>query len=219
MSSQKSLDTTLLRKMQRKYGLKPYEKRQVKSIVKKEILKEAEIKHHDTNLAINVSNSTFATDCTDMVQDNTDTSRNGDKVKLQSIYLTAVLGGAATAIINRIMLVQWHDNSADNSINQGDIFQFFTTSFDSNTVNSPLNIDQAAKFTVLMDRRYPIQPAYAGASNEHVLRVYLKKGFRKTIRFNEAVTSGQNKIYLLVFSDSTTAGALNGYVRVRYSDL
>lgn len=191
----------------------------VRKIVRDEIKKLAETKHHDTNLAINVANSTFAYDCTDMVQDNTDTSRNGDKVMLQSIYLTAVLGGATTGIINRIMLVQWHDNSADNSINQGDIFQFFTTSFDANTVNSPLNIDQSPKYTILMDRRYPIQPAYAGASNEHVLRVYLKKGFRKKINFNEAVTSGQNKIYLCVFSDSATAGALNGYVRVRYTDL
>lgn len=206
---------------QRRYykrgGLNNVEKRQVKSLALKAVTPLMEKKHHDTSLVINITSSTFATDLTDMVQDNTDTSRNGDRVSLQSIYMSFEVAYSIPAAV-RLVLVQWHDNSSDNSINTGDIFQFGATPATTNTIQSPLNIDQTKKFTILWDKIMQVNPNISAVSKAHQIRLFKNKRFQKKLQFNEAVTAGANKLYLLAFSDSATAGALNGYARVRYYD-
>lgn len=208
--------------MPRKYynrGLNRIEKKQVKKLAVAAVKPMIELKHHDTSLVINVSNATFQTDLVNPTQAITDTGRIGDRITLKSISLSMRIGYTVPAVV-RIMLVQWHDNSADLTINATDLFQFPLSGsvFDANTINNIYNIDQTPKFTVLYDRKHSFNPNVAATSYVKTKNLFIKKRFRKNIQFNETVTSGVNKIYLLAFSDSATAGTLNGFSRVRYYD-
>lgn len=202
-----------------KKGLNRTEKKQVKKLAIAAIKPMMELKHHDTALAINVANGTFATDLLNPTQAITDTGRIGDRVTLQSCSLSIRIGYTVPAVV-RLMVVQWHDNSADNNINATDIFQFTLVGgvFDANTINNLYNIDQTKKFTILYDRKHSINPNVGATAKVKTVNLYFKKRFRKQVQFNEAATSGVNKMYLLAFSDTATAGAVNGYARCRYYD-
>lgn len=201
-----------------KRGLNNTEKRQVKKLAVAAVKPMLECKHHDTIHTINVTNATFANDICDPVQAITDTGRIGDRITLKSVQISLRLAYTIPAMM-RVMLVQWHDNTADNVINATDLFQFFGgATFDANTIMSPLNIDQSPKFTVLYDKKIAFNPAYSTSNTIKPKNVYINKRFRKNVQFNEAALSGSNKLYLCVFSDSATAGACNGYSRIRFYD-
>lgn len=202
-----------------KRGLNRTEKKQVKKLAVAAVKPMMELKHHDTAVVVNVTNATFGSDLINPTQAITDTGRIGDRIHLQSVSFSLRMS-YATAAVMRIMLVQWHDNTADNGINATDLFQFALSGgvFDANTINNIYNIDQTKKFTVLYDRKFSFNPQLSAVSLVKTKNIYIKKRFRKEVQFNEAVTSGTNKIYLLHFSDTATAGGLNGYCRVRYYD-
>lgn len=197
---------------------KPFTKAQYDAI-KKITQQDLEKKHHDTQIAINISNATFATDILDPPQNTTDTGRIGDQIRIESVSCSLRLAHTINATM-RVMVVQWHDNTADNNINATDMFQFALTGavFDANTINNIYNIDQTPKFTVLYDKKHTFNPNYSAGLISKTLNLYFDKGFRKQVKFNEAVLSGVNKMFLLLFSDIATVGAVNGYCRVRYYD-
>lgn len=198
-------------------GLNRTEKKQVKKLALAAVKPLMEKKHHDTVHTINVTSSTFAYDLCDPVQGITDTSRIGDRINLQSVQLSLRLAYTIPALM-RVMVVQWHDNSNDLAINTVDLFQFGASPATSNSIMSPLNIDQSDKFTILYDRKISFNPQFSTSNTIKTKNIYLNKRFRRNVDFNEASTSGVNKVYLIIFSDSVTAGACNGYARVRYYD-
>lgn len=199
------------RKKYKGKGLNRKEKAQVVKLVKKTVLPMVEKKHHDTQHTINIGAAVQTADLINLVQDDTDTSRNGDQVTLESIFLRYRLSNTTNSVV-RIMLVQWKSNTLDDPINWADLVQFSTST--TTDMASPLNIDQSKKFIMLYDKIH-----YLSSQNPiSAAQVYLKKGFTKNISYNEAITSGFNHIYLVVNSDNATTTGFNGVSRVRYYD-
>jgi hypothetical protein len=136
-----------------------------------------------------------------------DTQRDGVKIIPKSLEINWHSDSGDSFNICRCLLIQWH---VDSAISQPILSQIFDTTTSAYLPQNPLNAEKVnqKKFTVLYDRIYKV---IQGTNTDPMLgsiKVYntAKKKRMRDIYFNDgAVTTGRNKLYLIVLSDSTAA--------------
>lgn len=149
----------------------------------------------------------------DIPEGDGDQEREGHEVKLDSIYINYLMHASGNtdggSYVVRFMLIQWHN---DDTPNISEILMPPGTSSNTLETLAPLNILKDKQFTVLHTHMYTMNNATSTELNCE--KIYLTKGFRKSIEFVPGSQSAYNKIYLLVFSN---AGNLSNDVNCAYS--
>lgn len=104
----------------------------------------------------------------------------------------------------RLVLFQWH---MDDTPVGTDVLPIDGAAFSGYDMLSDYNFDGRRKFTVLWDSKTKLLGTTSADHNIPTTRVHtvrVKRKMRK-IQFDGAATTGRNKLYLLAFSNRTTA--------------
>lgn len=189
-----------------------------KSFVRKQIHKDDETKYFETStVAQAIDFNGVTTDLTNIPQGQTDGTRIGDKIRLRGIRLQFILNIADTTQNVRIMIVQYKGNTqiAATSISQ----VLVPTTL--GTVNAPIANrvwDMTNQFSILYDKLYTL--TNVSTPIIHVRKKVGIKYAKREINFYQALTTGSNKIYLMMVSDSGAAPhpTIQYQMRVMYDD-
>lgn len=189
----------------------------VKNIVQAQLAPVIEKKHKDTSISVsNASTFNQYLNLTAITQGDSDTTRDGDRVTIDSIQLRFKLQCIDSTNVQRLVLVQWHEDTVLANAALSTILQY--SSSIPNDIYSPYQIDKNSKFKVLWDRTFT--QVLTQESDQISVNVFINKGFKKEIQFTNAASSGVGHIFLLYVSDSTVTAhpTIQGWARVRYYD-
>lgn len=204
-------------------GLTPKQKMQVTQLVTKTV--KPEMKHHDTSPVATLMSyaAPYLVDICQMIQDNTDTTRNGDLVLLQKIYCkfrflypVQPAATADAAAVGRVIIFQWREDNASAVPVVTDILQNNASPDD---IIRPYTLDKNSKYRVLKDvtfaltRQDPIQ----------LIDIYIDTKFSKNLQYTNSTQTGVNHIYVMVLCDDNVGFGteLPEFVmraRIRYTD-
>lgn len=188
-----------MRKVYRKKRTRRYRKKTggVRRLANKVQKYLGELKYGDSSAYYTVSYNGACYSLSDIAQGGaTDTSRSGDQLTLQSLKFNYSLVLGDSFNLFRVIIFQWYplDTVAPSP---GDLLQAV------GTVDSPLS-------TYEHDRRFQKHVLYDKLHNLHtyqpqiVKKVKITKFKKNRIQYAGGTTTGQNKIYVLVISDSST---------------
>lgn len=167
-----------------------------KDFVKKYLKKNQELKFIHTDHGVtSVDWSGTLYDLCSIAQGDTDGTRDGDTIMPTSLYLRGsfVLGDNTNTM--RFIIFRWLDSTtpAASDIFQGGLGSLFAP-------YSPMNVDGRAKFNVLYDQFIKL----GSGDNIQLLDQTLSLA-AKPIQYAAGTTTGTNKIYAVVVSDSGAA--------------
>ena len=192
---------------------------EVKRMVKRAINYGKEKKHYDLNFedidVIDTGNTALLTGVTN---EDSDTTRIGDRITMQSLEYKFRVVPQATASKMRLVLLQWKQDSS-NAPTLSTLFEqggTYTLGFD-NWDEMKSNAHQ-----ILFDRTYNLAGSASNGARYITGRVKLfgKKIPKKQIQFDNSASSGWDHIYAIVFSDKATSGGplLDYSSRLIYTD-
>lgn len=188
----------------KKYG--PSRKDMKRSYVTKEqvarmMQMKTELKHLDTNVAATaISTSGIIYALSDIPQGITDVTRIGDSALPKQLQLRWNIVGADTpSNILRCVVFRWKMNTAADVPTINEIFD---SAFSGNYVLAPLTFHDRARYELLMDKVWVSNPNAASTTNTKTGSKSMKMA-KKAIEFQAGIVDGQNKIYLLIVSDSS----------------
>lgn len=201
------------RKMKGK-GLTKKQKQEVKALVRDDL--KPEYKHKQNHLTnVNVAFNTGAgsllriSNIDQTTTQATDTSRIGDSVNLQSIFVRfsidinpAGLPAPDSWDIVRVLIFQWRPDAAVHVPTLGYILQQPAIPQPTSSIFDPYNSDHNTEFNVLFDKFYTID-SRGGDPLVEMETVYINKGFNRHIPFNEQSNNGRNQIYIAFISTSS----------------
>lgn len=192
-----------------------------KSYVQKIVRKEQETKYHDLSLAsqpyLVAMASTTIVDLCAISQGTQDIQRIGDKIRLRSLDMRVQILCADSTNVVRFIIFQWHPNTTITATDpQGSqiIADTATYPFLSNYVH-----DYQNQFIVVYDKVWGSELTSDSANRVMHIRPSLKY-VRKQVNYTGATTSGSDKLYLLMVSDSGSAThpSVKVQARIRYDD-
>ena len=186
--------------------------KQIKKKIDRALNSRAENKIHIVDVSGSISTTVAFNQVSLVTQGQTDIQRIGDELYVKSLHWNwAFVGNDATNRM-RLLVFQWHGDSAINQPLAGDIFQSNTTT----GYFGQLRKDQKQMFTVLYDN---FISTHTYSMIRHA-QVNMYKGFRKKIMYQAAGTAGTNHIYTCLVSDSAGTGhpAIDSQFCVRYYD-
>lgn len=180
--------------------------------VKRLIGNGQEGKFKDTSGSLAVDTATAPIDLTDITVGTSDVgTRVGDKLKYRNIDLRYSIAVGDTTNMVRVVIVQWKQVSTPT------LAQIFQSSGAAISPHSPFYHDNAPQIRVVYDRLHAISAYGPGLIS---LKKLIYKIPIKNLQFNSGGTSGSNKLYLCLMSDSATAShpQMDYYARVNYTD-
>lgn len=175
-------------------ALTPAQKREVKKLVSH----VPELKWADLGLnAITVSNAPLVNALSLIPQGQSSSQRIGDSVHIDHLSIRyRVRYGDSNQYI-RVIIFQWHPSSTPTA---ADILANGVSGGIDNTSFYQQNTKQL--YSIIHDAEYDI--LQAGDSFAHSYHADLRRGFQKTmVASNTAGTTSTNKIYSLLWSDSS----------------
>lgn len=191
----------------------------------------AEHKYHDKADLLTPNYSGIITDISAIAQGQTDTTRVGDKVILLSLQFKGVVTVPNPDIgteIQQIIRVIYFIYKDDTTPVVGTIME---STGDPNAINSPFIHDRQVKRKVLYDKCFTVKSlgtiagGYTALSKPIAVSAYIPltklKNKLNTIHYEGGGTTGVNKIWMLVISDSalsTGACSWRVYNRLNYID-
>lgn len=150
-----------------------------------------------------------------ILQGDTSSSREGNSVKLSSIYVTGSIGlGTGATSSQRVRLILFRDND-----NQGAL-PTVTSVLLSALISSPMALTNPGRFSVLMDKTYMVYTANSGPSSLSVKK-YIKNKYHIKYGGNAGTIADARtgNLFLLAISDTTANDPFLVYdVRLRYID-
>lgn len=187
------------------------QKRQVKTIISRKMEKK-----EFPFFVVNGSASSTGTivDCCAIPQAAGNGSRIGNNIELKKIeFRYSYAAGDATQVC-RLILFQWKNDSGPDPPSVAEIIQDLT----NNPWLGDYRYDERTEFNILYDRLHFLDSTGNGAGGAHV--IVNPKKMKKEVPFNNALTSGNNKIYLLYISDSNALPnpTFNIYGTITYTD-
>lgn len=170
-----------------------------------------EFKQHNLAITPTVSNSLTTHQLTNIAQGDTDTTRDGNSIKLASIYIQgfATINALATNTIIRLLLVL--DKQTNQAIyTAGDLLL-------SDSVTSPNNIDNGRRFKILWEHRMIL------SQDRPMAQFKLYKKLNMHIRYDSTGTNiqqlTQNSLSLArISNEGTNVPSMDYTVRIRYVD-
>lgn len=210
--------STYRRRSYRKRAMPP--RRPMKRMIQNVINSNLEKKHFDFPIQTTISNAAAIYKLTSIPQGDTDQSRDGDKAKMLSLKLKANIAAADTINFFRVILFQWHTNDTNTPPSTQSILQ-------TADVNSPLNHDAGAIYSVFHDKVYALSAN--GDTNrvlDFVYRFGKKTGKMKwvksIIKYDPGIgpTTSIDSLFILLITDSnvTPHPSFNGIFRTTYTD-
>lgn len=187
--------------------------KQMNSIASKAISRRAEKKYYlHSNGSSSISDTGYIWPLSDVPQGDTDQTRNGDSLYLRTVRILGDVRAGDTTNACRVIVFQWLDDSTPT------VASVLQTTSGVTAVFSPYLHDQRKKFRIMYDKMFVV------AANGNDAKVFDTKYLRppiKKVAFTAATTTGSNKIFLLLISDSTavTHPALTHYSKVTYDDM
>lgn len=203
----------------RRAPLNPVQKKQVKKL----IINSGETYHHDVTVAYgtDVGTTTNFTDLTNISQGDGDGERLGDRLRPKSlkIQLYANGGGASatssTIGLMRIMVIRWKPDTANQALTSN------TQILETADANSLLLRDETErrKFSVLWDKTFRLSGDSANTQHHLQISKWLKLA-KTPVIYNEGLTTGSNKLYVLVVGTSLSANTVEygGTYRLMYKE-
>lgn len=155
-----------------------------------------EKKHLLTNINAAMSNTGAITHLSAIAQGDTVSNRNGNSVKLQSLYcpFTIKANASSTQAFARVLIYMDLQQVADSAAGVTDVLY-------EATVESPLNINTAGRFKVLYDKVFNLDDAKTTS-------IYSKPyiPIKSHVRYNGTASSDVQKggIYILYLSNEST---------------
>jgi len=170
---------------------------------KKVLSKNVERKHFEVaNTNVSISTTATVNALTYPTQGVGENDRIGNEISLRWVKLKYYLTVADTTNMIRMIIFQWHVDTAIQNPGIGDILLDPTSNY---AIVSPL-VDKEGKrrkFTILSDKVSTL--ATQGTANTFK-KVYIPKGFKRRLGFNSNnVTTGLDQIFMAVISDSAAS--------------
>jgi len=164
----------------------------MKTIINQKILAVQEKKSFDVGFATTVADTGATARLTAIPQGDTDSSRQGDHVKLLKGELISAASYSDTTNCLRLIIYRWNQDDSSSAPTVSDILQ--TTS-----PYSPLNRDneRARKFDVIVDHQYVVSNVGQGVD-----KFRCSMNLKSQIAFQATATSGTGHLYYFVVSDS-----------------
>ncbi len=150
------------------------------------------------------------------IQGDTNASRNGNQIKLKSLYLQGSMqfNSSATASSFRILLVQ--DKQTNGAqYNTTDILQDITT---QDNIVSPYNTDGKYRFRVLYDKKFTLS---SSGKQIQLFKKYCKLDMHIRYDGNAGTIAdlSSNSISMIYYSsEATNAPLFTYYIRSRFVD-
>lgn len=130
----------------------------------------------------------------------TDITRVGDSLLPKRLEIRMLQIGADTpSNTMRILLFRWKMNDASDTPGVSEIFE---GGYAGSYVFSPYNTHNRKRFEVLWDDTVVLNPNVASTTNTQWRTKYFKLA-KKPIDYQYSAVTGQDKIFLLVISDSS----------------
>lgn len=139
-------------------------------------------------------------DVSAIAQGDGDTNRNGDQLTLTSYELKYNWVQADTTNLVRTIIFQWLPNTSAGAPTVGSVL----IAAPLGTATAPLAVydhDNRYNFRILYDKLHRLDAAHVIQGNE----IMITKFARNRIQFNGGATTGSNRIYILIISDSAAA--------------
>jgi len=170
--------------------------REVARVALKVLKKNQELKSFDVGISTTISSTGTLTKLSTIPQDDTDSGRDGDAVRVQRVSMLGTFTYADTANTGRIIVFRWNqDDSSSAPASASDILQ-------TATPYSPYNRDnyRAKKFTVWFDELLAV-----GATGPNIEKFKFDRSAQSNISFQATATTGTGHFYALVISDSSAS--------------
>ena len=168
--------------------LSPYERKQVKRIVNY----NREKKHFASgNVALNISDVFTFYPLTDIPQGDTQSTRDGEQLKIVSGSVLGSIKGSGGENVIRIFVFRWSMNSTPTA---ADVFQIVSPSIGS--FYSPINQRNKQFIHVIHDRMHTLSGTGQGSKI-----ISVKIPSQPKITYNTSAVTGANKIYMVTISD------------------
>lgn len=215
--------STVKRFTKRKFKKHTKQEKKIYSIAKKaatKIVKAIPEKHYfDTVINNTIDSSGSIFDLSLIPQGDTDTSREGDRVRMTSIQWRGQAYNADTSNVLRFVFFQW---LMDDGVDTPQVSEILQATMVGNpyAVYAPYAKDYAGyKFAVLYDEIL-CTSQNGDANNIFSFNFPIKKNKKITpnIQYVAATTSGTNKLFVMVISDSgaITHPSAIGVFRIRF---
>lgn len=172
-------------------GLNKVEKKQVKKILRGSM----ENKYHDTLLSVTEEFGGTVYSISDVPQGDTDINRDGDQLNQRAVRLRYSVRNADATNMTRVILFRWKQDDTPN------VTDILSATFvgGARAPLSPYHHDGRSRFTVLYDK-------VTGSDAYNSLRVrdsgWINLRNKKQYMNAGSTTSGSNKLYVLIITDS-----------------
>lgn len=184
-----------------------------KTQVKRLVNTGREKKYVQGNGSLQPANTGLMADLFSPLQGQTADTRSGDDVQLNNIKIKYHVNptGDATNVV-RVILFQYKLNSGYHVPIMADVLET------AGNVDSDYKREKAYGCKILYDRRHAV-----GTATNGVALGFINIPARRLIKhvsFNPSLAAGQNKVYMLVMSDSATSfhPEVNYYSMIEYTD-
>ncbi len=192
----------------------------LRRVIKRTIKSMAEQKFRDVNLAtLSLTPTAVVTDLFLPSEGVGREERVGDQCSIQKVMLNYMLLPVDLVIpqVVRIIMIQWKEDSAVDVPLLTDIL----TDTATNPIISHTLHAMRKKYTIMYDATHALPRCTAEAECKRVVRKIVRIPSSKKVRFNRSAATGQNKIFLLTFTnaDATADVAMDINCRVFFVDL
>jgi hypothetical protein len=196
------------------YGFGPNKQaldNEIARVALKVLNKNQELKSFDTGFSSSSTSTGTLQKISTIPQDDTDSGRDGDAVRVTRISYIAAFSFADAFNVCRMILFRWNqDDSSSAPASVTDILQ-------TASAYSPYNRDnfRAKKFTVWSDHFFVV-----GATGPNIEKHIFDRAMPSNIAFQATATTGTGCFYIAHLSDSTAVAhpVLSYVTRVWYTD-
>ncbi len=180
-------------------------------------LVNVEVKNFDVQqTAVSISTTPVIVQLSNIPQGDTTITRDGAQCKILSIDFNMHVVRNASAAVTIVRLILVCDKQTNQAIyTSGDLLEDITS---NDNIESPLNLDNKFRFTVLWDRRFNLSAPYSGVG-----MVRKRVSMNKILRFDGSTPSiadlTSNSLSLLqVSNESTNTPNITMFSRLRFVD-
>lgn len=183
----------------------------------------AEKKYFDTTRGIGPFGAVLINSLTEVIPGTTDTTRIGDKIHIHSIELRGMLNmnivaGDVLDVPYRVIIFQWKDDSTPGVNDILETASVYSAFDHDRKIKRRILYERCGVFSVKNVQYYTIANKISTPLKAFInLKRSVNGGIQ--VNFQTAVTTGVNKIYMMVIIDDADTIGLVYNVRINYTDL
>lgn len=173
--------------------------------------------------AADITNTAVFNDLTSIAQGDDHDQRLGDSVKCQRLFAKLQVARDDNVVTTdsyddiRFIIFVWHPD--DNTDAPDAITKILNSATSPQLQPYVLEKSKRKKFTVLYDKRITLTTRENGEPSKANRVLVVNKKLKNVINFNDAATTGRNKIYIMRIGSQAAGSdnsAMNAYLNVSY---